>query len=183
MADKELRRLKRRELLQMLLMECEEAERLEQESGRLKEQLDALQEQMATIMESYERLKKKLDVKDERLNQKDEKIAPSPTAGSAYADDRRKKERQKRRTGDSLYRESAGRAGQRGSHMRIPENPLEYGGGTGCGCDRDRAGVHQTVCTDQSGRQQHGSHAGGRSACDSAPDRGDQDRGYHRILS
>ncbi len=75
MADKELRRLKRRELLQMLLMECEEAERLEQESGRLKEQLDALQEQMITIMESYERLKKKLDVKDERLNQKDEKIA------------------------------------------------------------------------------------------------------------
>jgi len=75
MADKELRRLKRRELLQMLLMECEEAERLEQESGRLKEQLDALQEQMAAIMESYERLKKKLDVKDERLNQKDEKIA------------------------------------------------------------------------------------------------------------
>ena len=75
MADKELRRLKRRELLQMLLMECEEAERLEQESGRLREQLDAIQEQMATVMESYERLKKKLDVKDERLNQKDEKIA------------------------------------------------------------------------------------------------------------
>ena len=65
MADKELRRLRRRELLQMLLMECEEAERLDQESGR----------QMDTVMESYERLKKKLDVKDERLNQKDEQIA------------------------------------------------------------------------------------------------------------
>ena len=75
MADKELRRLKRRELLQMLLMECEEAEKLSQESVRLKEQLDAMQEQMATVMESYERLKKKLDVKDARLNQKDEKIA------------------------------------------------------------------------------------------------------------
>lgn len=75
MADKELRRLKRRELLQMLLMECEEAEKLSQESGRLKEQLDAIQEQMAAVMESYERLKKKLDVKDARLNQKDEKIA------------------------------------------------------------------------------------------------------------
>lgn len=75
MADKELRRLKRRELLQMLVMECEEAERLEQESGRLREQLDAMKEQMDTIMESYERLKKKLDVKDERLNQKDETIA------------------------------------------------------------------------------------------------------------
>ena len=67
MADKELRRLKRRELLQMLLMECEEAERLDQESGRLREQLDAIQQQMDTVMESYERLKKKLDVKDERL--------------------------------------------------------------------------------------------------------------------
>ena len=75
MADKELRRLRRRELLQMLLMECEEAERLDQESGRLREQLDAIQQQMDTVMESYERLKKKLDVKDERLNQKDEQIA------------------------------------------------------------------------------------------------------------
>ena len=35
MADKELRRLKRRELLQMLVMECEEAERLEQESVKV----------------------------------------------------------------------------------------------------------------------------------------------------
>lgn len=75
MADKELHRLRRRELLQMLLMECEEAERLDQESGRLREQLDAIQQQMDTVMESYERLKKKLDVKDERLNQKDEQIA------------------------------------------------------------------------------------------------------------
>lgn len=75
MADKELRRLKRRELLQMLLMECEEAENLSQESVRLREQLDAMQEQMTAVMESYERLKKKLDVKDARLNQKDEKIA------------------------------------------------------------------------------------------------------------
>lgn len=75
MADKELRRLKRRELLQMLLMECEEAEQFKQESEGLREQLDAIQEQMDTIMESYERLKKKLDVKDARLNQKDEKIA------------------------------------------------------------------------------------------------------------
>lgn len=68
MAEKELRRLKRRDLLRMLLMQCEEAERLQQET-------DAMKEKMEVILESYERLKKKLDVKDERLNQKDAKIA------------------------------------------------------------------------------------------------------------
>ena len=68
MADKELRRLKRRELLQMLLVQCQETERLQQESNEMKEQLEA-------FMESYERLKKKLDIKDERLNQKDARIA------------------------------------------------------------------------------------------------------------
>lgn len=68
MAEKELRRLKRRELLKMLLMQCEETERLQQET-------DETKEKMEVILESYERLKKKLDVKDERLNQKDEKIA------------------------------------------------------------------------------------------------------------
>ena len=62
MAEKELRRLKRRELLQMLLVQCEETERLSQEADEIKQQIDA-------VMESYERLKKKLDVKDERLNQ------------------------------------------------------------------------------------------------------------------
>ena len=68
MTDKEMRKLKRRELLQMLLVQCEETERLQQETDEMKEQMDA-------VMESYERLKKKLDVKDERLNQKDEMIA------------------------------------------------------------------------------------------------------------
>lgn len=68
MAEKELRRLKRRDLLQMLLMQCEETERLQQETDEMKEKMDV-------ILESYERLKKKLDVKDERLNQKDAKIA------------------------------------------------------------------------------------------------------------
>ena len=36
MADKELRRLKRRELLQMLLVQCQETERLQQESNEMK---------------------------------------------------------------------------------------------------------------------------------------------------
>lgn len=68
MADKALRRLKRRELLQMLLIQCEETEKCQKESAEIKEQMEVM-------TESYERLKKKLDVKDERLNEKDEKIA------------------------------------------------------------------------------------------------------------
>ena len=67
MAEKELRKLNRRELLQMLLVQCEESERLQRE-------LDEIQEQFDTMSESYGRLKLKLDVKDERLNQKDRRI-------------------------------------------------------------------------------------------------------------
>lgn len=68
MAERELRKLKRRELLRMLLMQCQETERLQQETDEMKERFDAM-------AESYERLKKKLDIKDERLNQKDAKIS------------------------------------------------------------------------------------------------------------
>lgn len=68
MADKELRRLKRRELLEMLLVQCQETERLQRER-------DEIQERFDEMSESYERLKQKLDIKDERLNQKDAKIA------------------------------------------------------------------------------------------------------------
>lgn len=68
MAERELKRLKRRELLQMLIIQCEETERMQKET-------DEMRAKMSEIMESYERLKKKLDVKDERLDQKDAKIA------------------------------------------------------------------------------------------------------------
>lgn len=67
MANSELRKLKRRELLKMLLIQCQETERLEKELGELKEE-------HGTMAESYERLKEKLNVKDERLNQKDAQI-------------------------------------------------------------------------------------------------------------
>ena len=67
MADKELRKLKRRELLRMLLAQCEETERLQRE-------LEEIREEYGAMAESYGRLKKKLDLKDERLNQKDAKI-------------------------------------------------------------------------------------------------------------
>ena len=67
MEDRELRRLSRRELLQMLVAQCEETERLQQEADETRGQLDVLKE-------SYERLKEKLNRKDERLNQKDAKI-------------------------------------------------------------------------------------------------------------
>lgn len=68
MTGKELRRLKRRELLKMLLVQCEETERLQAEADEIKKEFEAMSE-------SYGRLKKKLDVKDERLNQKDAQIA------------------------------------------------------------------------------------------------------------
>lgn len=72
MAEKELCRLKRKDLLRMLLMQCEETERLQRETDEIKEKLEV-------ILESYERLKMKLDVKDERLNQKDAEIAELKT--------------------------------------------------------------------------------------------------------
>lgn len=68
MVEKELRKLNRRDLLKILLIQCEEAEELQKEADAMKEELDAMQE-------SYERLKKKLDIKDERLNEKDARIA------------------------------------------------------------------------------------------------------------
>lgn len=68
MGNKELRRLNRRDLLQMLLTQCEETERLQKE-------LDDTAAELESVEEGYERLKKKLDIKDERLNQKDAKIA------------------------------------------------------------------------------------------------------------
>lgn len=68
MADKELRRLKRRELLKMLLVQCRETERLQKET-------DEANAALADLTERYERLIGKLNVKDERLNQKDAQIA------------------------------------------------------------------------------------------------------------
>lgn len=68
MANKELSKLNRKELLQMLLVQCEETERMQKETEKVKAA-------MAAMEESYERLKAKLNVKDERLNEKDAKIA------------------------------------------------------------------------------------------------------------
>lgn len=68
MASKELRRLNRKELLQMLLVQCEETERIQGE-------MDETNARMAAMEESYERLKVKLNIKDQRLNEKDARIA------------------------------------------------------------------------------------------------------------
>lgn len=73
MADKELRRLKRRDLLQMLLAQCEETERLQSELDQKTAELESLQE-------GYERLKDKLNIKDERLNEKDARISDLETS-------------------------------------------------------------------------------------------------------
>ncbi len=72
MAERVLRKLKRRDLLQMLLAQCEETERLQKE-------LDETTAEYAALQEGYERLKDKLNVKDERLNQKDTAIAELKT--------------------------------------------------------------------------------------------------------
>ena len=52
----------------MLVAQCEETERLQQE-------LTDTQKELSILQEGYERLKVKLNVKDERLNQKDAAIA------------------------------------------------------------------------------------------------------------
>ncbi len=67
MASKELRKLNRKELLQMLLVQCEETERIQGE-------MDETNARMAEMEESYERLKIKLNIKDQRLNEKDAQI-------------------------------------------------------------------------------------------------------------
>lgn len=67
MASKELRKLNRKELLQMLLAQCEETERIQGE-------MDETKARMAEMEESYERLKIKLNIKDQRLNEKDARI-------------------------------------------------------------------------------------------------------------
>ena len=83
MVDKEFRRLKRKDLLQMLIMQCEETERLQQE-------VDQTSARLRELEASYERLKVKLDVKDDRLNQKDAKIAGTK-AHSPKAEDSRER--------------------------------------------------------------------------------------------
>lgn len=50
MAEKELRKLRRRELLKMLLIQCEETERLQRE-------LNEITAEHEVMSESYERLK------------------------------------------------------------------------------------------------------------------------------
>ena len=60
MANKELRKLNRKELLQMLLVQCEETERMQKET----EKVNAA---MAAMEESYERLKEKLNEKDAKI--------------------------------------------------------------------------------------------------------------------
>lgn len=74
MTDKELRKLGRRELLQLLVAQGQEAEKVEQE-------LAQTQENLAKVEEGYERLKNRLDDKDakiqklrNRLDDKDAKI-------------------------------------------------------------------------------------------------------------
>jgi len=74
MTDRELRRLRRQDLLQMLLAQS-------RESVRLQTELDEKDKDLHLLQENYERLKKKLDEKDAqieklkgRLDHKDNEI-------------------------------------------------------------------------------------------------------------
>lgn len=61
MTDKEMHKLSRRELLQLLLTQGREAE-------KLRSTLEETQGQLEQMTESYERLKKRLDHKDEQIH-------------------------------------------------------------------------------------------------------------------
>lgn len=74
MANKELRQLNRRELLEMLLVQCQEMDRLQEKSEEVNARFEDIKQRLDEMTESYEGLKKKLDLKDERLNEKDAKI-------------------------------------------------------------------------------------------------------------
>ena len=67
MTDKELRRLRRQDLLQLLVEQGREAARLQTES-------DEKSEELARLNESDERLKAKLDDKDAQLERLKEKL-------------------------------------------------------------------------------------------------------------
>ena len=62
MTDKELQKLGRRELLQLLLDQAKEAERL----GRMLKETD---EQLKQMEEGYERLRDRLDHKDAQIHE------------------------------------------------------------------------------------------------------------------
>ena len=53
MGNKELRRLKRRDLLQMLLAQCEETERLQKELDETRTELETLQEGYADMGKAF----------------------------------------------------------------------------------------------------------------------------------
>ena len=60
MTDKDLRRLRRQDLLQMLVAQSKEAARLQTE-------LDEEKEEAAQLLQGYEHLKEKLNEKDELI--------------------------------------------------------------------------------------------------------------------
>ena len=81
MTEKELHRLRRQDLLQLLLSQSKEV-------AQMSEDMEALEAEKNDLIETNERLKGKLDEKDEqierlkgKLDQKDEQIAMLETQG------------------------------------------------------------------------------------------------------
>ena len=82
MTDKELRKLSRQDLLQLLIMQGREAATLEEQLNESKyneqRQFDSnerLRDRIADREETIEHLKEKLAAKDDKLNSKDKEIA------------------------------------------------------------------------------------------------------------
>ncbi len=82
MTDKELKKLSRQDLLQLLIMQGREAATLEEQLNESKyneqRQFDSnerLRDRIADREETIEHLKEKLSAKDEKLNAKDKEIA------------------------------------------------------------------------------------------------------------
>ena len=82
MTDKELRKLSRQDLLQLLIMQSKEEASLEEELKETKyneqrqfESNERLRDRLNDREETIEHLKEKLSGKDQKLNAKDEEIA------------------------------------------------------------------------------------------------------------
>ncbi|GEM_PF-2228921 len=102
MADQELRKLKRVELLEIMVRQAESVKELQAEMDREKEHVSSLEKQLQARDETIERLKDKLNLKDDemakqrhtiaviydrlkkKLDEKDETISQLQTVAQSY---------------------------------------------------------------------------------------------------
>ena len=110
MTEKELRRLRRQDLLQLLVEQSREAARLQAES-------DGKSEELAQLDESYERLKEKLNEKDDQLERLKEKLNEK--------DSQLEKLKEKLNEKDALLEKLKGRLDEKDALIERQEKRLE----------------------------------------------------------